>query len=118
MAKAKKHVARKSTKRRKGHATSARRKVAKRAAPKKAKSKIRKVTRLTRKSPAKKKRSPKTAERKALRRPSRQTIAAPVDDTTPHVVGEPGPSAVPVTQHEVVRPIAPEPNGASETKEE
>jgi hypothetical protein len=34
------------------------------------------------------------------------------------VVDEPASSAVPVTDHEVVRSIAPEPNGASETKEE
>jgi hypothetical protein len=45
-------------------------------------------------------------------------MAAPVDDTTTHVVDKPAPSAVPVTEHEVVRPTAPEPNGASETKEE
>lgn len=118
MVKARRGVASKSSERRKGHTTPARSKVAKRTAPKKAKSKVRKVTQLTRKSTARKKPSPKAAQRKALRRPSKQTIAAPVDHTITHAVDEPAPSAVPVTEHEVVQTIAPEPNGSSETKEE
>jgi hypothetical protein len=118
MAKAKRRVASKNSKRRNGHATSARRKVAKRAAPKKTKFKVREAPRVTRKSTAGKTQPPKTAERNALRRPSRQTIMAPVDDTITHVVDEPAPSAVPVTKHEVVPTIASEPNGDSETEEE
>ena len=46
MVKARRGVASKSSERRKGHTTPARSKVAKRTAPKKAKSKVRKVTRL------------------------------------------------------------------------
>jgi hypothetical protein len=121
MARARRRVASKSSKRRKGHATPARGKVTKRAAPKKAKRKVRKKTQITQKSTAKKKQLPKTAERKArkaLRRPSEQTTAASVADIITHVVDEPSSSAVPVTEHEVVRTIAPEPNRDSETKEE
>ena len=115
MAKAKRSVASKSSKRRKRNTMSARRKAAKRAAPKKARSNVCKATRFTQKSAVRKKQSPKTAARKALRRLSNQTIAT---DTTTHGVYEPSPSAVPATEHEVVRTTAPQPNEDSETKEE
>lgn len=118
MAKAKRRVARKSSKRRKARVTSARKKVAKRAAPKKAKSKLRKTPRGARKSTARKKQSPKTAARKALRKPPRKPEQVPVVDKIVDIVEAPAPTGVPVTEHEVVRTIAPCSDSNSEADKE
>ena len=118
MAKTKRRAARSSSKRRKARPTPARKEAAKRVAPKKVKSKARTVARRTRKPAAVKKRSPKITARKALRRPSGQTVAVPVEDTVIDVVDEPASGAVRGTEYETVRTIAAEPNGDSETEGE
>ncbi len=107
MAKAKRRIGRKSSKRRKQPAPSARKKGAKRAAPKKLSSKARKTARGAGKVPAKKRTGPKSAA-KAPRKLPRQTAELPVEDTIIDVMDEPAPGVVRVTEYEVVRTIAPE----------
>jgi hypothetical protein len=116
MAKAKKRVARKASKRRKASSGSARRRVTKRVALKKANSKTRKPPRSVRKAAAKKKRTTKTVAKRAPRKLPSQTIR--VEDTIVDVIDEPAPGVTRVTEYETVRAIAPEPNGDSEADEE
>jgi hypothetical protein len=92
---------------RKQTATSARKKGAKRAAPKKVSSKVRKTARGGGKVPAKKRTGPKSAA-KTPRKPPRQTAELSVEDTIIDVVNEPAPGMVRVREYEVVRTIAPE----------
>ena len=84
MAKAKRRVPKKSSKR-----PSARKKAAKRAAPKKARSKARTIARGARKAAAKKRRQPKIAARKTLKRRPVQTATVPVEDTIIDIVDDP-----------------------------
>lgn len=107
MAKAKKRVAarKKSSKRGKASAKPARKKVAKRAAPKKSKSKVRRAS--ATKPVAKKKRPPKTAARRA----PTQVLEVPFETTVIDVIEEPVPGVVVVTEYESVRtgtPISPD----------
>jgi hypothetical protein len=108
MAKAKRHLAarKKSSKRVPASAKPARKKAAKRTPPKRTKSKVRPPGMSVTKPPAKKKRSPKIAARKA----SRQAAEVPVETTIIDVIEEPAPGVVVVTEYETVRtahPISP-----------
>jgi hypothetical protein len=100
MAKAKKRVAAhaKSSKRGKASGKPAHKKAAKRAMPKKAKSKVRRAGMSAPTSSTKKKQPPKIAARKA----PRQAAKAPVETTVLDVIQEPIPGVVVVTEHESV----------------
>ena len=104
MAKAKKRVAtrKKRAKRGKASAKPARKKAAKRTTPKKAKSKVRRAGSGAPKPAVKKKRPPKTAARKAPRKAPRQVIV-PVEDAIIDVIEEPVPGVVVVTEYESIR---------------
>jgi hypothetical protein len=108
MAKAKKRVAtrKKSSKRGKASAKPGRKKPAKRATPKKAKSKVRRAGSGAPKPAVKKKRPPKTAARKAPRKTPRQVVV-PVEDTIIDVIEEPVPGTVVVTEYESIRTATP-----------
>jgi hypothetical protein len=67
-----------------------------RSSPKKAKSKVQRAGRSAKKSAAKKKQPPETAE-------TRQVAAMPVETTTIDVIEEPAPGVVAVTEHESVQ---------------
>jgi hypothetical protein len=112
MAKAKKRVAtrKKSSKRGKASAKSARKKAAKRMTPKKAKSKIRRAGEGAPKPMAKKKRPPKTPARKAVGKTPRQVVV-PVEDTIIDVIEEPVPGVVVVTEYESIRTATPVSSG-------
>jgi hypothetical protein len=104
MAKAKKRVAarEKSSKRGKASAKPAHKKAAKRAMPKKAKSKVRRAGMSAPTSSTKKKRPPKIA-----RRAPGQVAEAPVENTIVDVIQEPIPGVVVVTEYESVRTATP-----------
>ncbi len=104
MAKAKKRVAtrKKRSKRGKASAKPARKKAAKRTKPKQAKSKVRRAGGGAPKPAVKKKRPPKTAARKAPRKAPRQVVV-PVEDTIIDVIEEPVPGVVVVTEYESIR---------------
>ncbi len=104
MAKAKKRVAtrKKRSKRGKASAKPARKKAAKRTKPKQAKSKVRRAGGGAPKPAVKKKRPPKTAARKAPRKAPRQVVV-PVEDTIIDVIEEPVPGVVVVTEFESIR---------------
>ncbi len=106
MAKAKKRVAsrKKSSKRRKARAKPTRKTAAKRTKPKQAKSKVRRAGSGAPKPAVKKKRPPKTAARKAPRKAPRRVVEAPVvEDTIIHVIDEPAPGVIRVTEYESIR---------------
>src|SRR5271157_3825098 len=104
MAKAKKRVAtrKKRSKRGKANAKPGRKKAAKRTMPKGAKSKVGRAGRGAQKPAVKKKRPPKTAARKAPRKAPRQVIV-PVEDAIIDVIEEPVPGVVVVTEYESIR---------------
>ena len=104
MAKAKKRVAtrKKRSKRGKANAKPARKKAAKRTMPKGAKSKVGRAGRGAPKPAVKKKRPPKTTARKAPRKAPRQVVV-PVEDTIIDVIEEPVPGVVVVTEYESIR---------------
>ena len=108
MAKAKKRVAtrKKSSKRRKASAKPERKRAAKRATPKEAKSKVQRAGNGAPKPGVKKKRPPKTAARKAPRKTPRQVVV-PVEDTVIDVIEEPVPGVVVVTESESIRTATP-----------
>jgi hypothetical protein len=108
MAKAKKRVAtrKKSSKRGKASAKPGRKRAARQATPKEAKSKVRRAGGGAPKPAVKKKRPPKTAARKAPRKTPRQVIV-PVDDTIIDVVEEPVPGVAVVTEYESIRTATP-----------
>ena len=103
MAKAKKRVAtrKKSSKRGKASAKPGRKRAARQATPKEAKSKVRRAGSGAPKPAVKKKRPPKTAARKAPRKTPRQVIV-PVEDTIIDVVEEPVPGVAVVTEYELI----------------
>jgi len=105
MAKAKKRVATRKNrlKRGKAGAKPARKKAAKRAAPKKAKPMVKGVRKRATKPAAKKKRPSKIAARKA----PRQVMQATVETTIIDVIEEPIPGVVVVTEYESVRTATP-----------
>jgi hypothetical protein len=115
MAKAKKRVARKSSKRGKASAKPAPKKVAKRA-PKKVKSKVRQPGRGALKSTVEKKRAPKIKVEKAPRKAPRQRVKVPVEGTIIDVIDEPAPGVLRVTEYEMVRTQPPEPDADSGTE--
>jgi hypothetical protein len=98
MAKAKKRVVvrKKSSKRGKARAKPVRKMAVKHATPKKAKSKIQRTGMSTKKSAAKKKRPPETAERRPIAQMS-------VETTVIDVIEEPSPGMVAVTEYESVQ---------------
>jgi hypothetical protein len=98
MAKAKKRVAarKKSLKRGKASTKPARKMAAKHTTPKKAKSKIQRAGMSAKKSAAKKKRPPETAER-------RQVAEVPVKTTIIDAIEEPVPGVIAVTEYESVQ---------------
>ena len=104
MAKAKKRVPthKKSSKRGKASVKPARKKAAKRATPKEAKSKVQRSGSAGPKPAVKKKRPPKTAARKAPRQ-----VVVPVEDTIIDVIEEPVPGVVVVTEYESIRTATP-----------
>jgi hypothetical protein len=104
MAKAKKRVAtrKKSSKRGKASAKPGRKRAAKRATPKEAKSKVQRAGSGAPKPGVKKKRPPKTAARKAPRQ-----VVVPVEDTIIDVIEEPVPGVVVVTEYESIRTATP-----------
>ena len=104
MAKAKKRVAtrKKRSKRGKANAKPARKKAAKRTKPKQAKSKVRRAGGGAPKPAVKKKRPPKTAARKAPRKAPRKVVV-PVEDTIIDVIDEPAPGVIRVTEYESIR---------------
>jgi hypothetical protein len=104
MAKAKKRVAtrKKRSKRGKASAKPARKTAAKRTTPKQAKSKVRRAGGGAPKPAVKKKRPPKTAARKAPRKAPRQVVV-PVEDTIIDVIEEPVPGVVVVSEYESIR---------------
>ena len=104
MAKAKKRVAtrKKRSKRGKANAKPARKKAAKRTMPKGAKSKVGRAGRGAPKPAVKKKRPPKTAARKAPRKAPRKVVV-PVEDTIIDVIDEPAPGVIRVTEYESIR---------------
>ena len=108
MAKAKQRIGRNIAKRSKVRASSTRQKGAKRAAAKKVRSKVRKTAHSARNVTAKKRPGPKSAARKAMRKPPTATVKLPVEDTIIDVVDEPAPGVIRVTEYEVIRAIAPE----------
>ena len=100
MAKSKKRVAvrKKNSKRGKASAKPARKRPAKRATPKKTKSKVQRAGMST-KSPAKKKRPPETMET----RPFAEAPVTTVETTIIDVIEEPAPGVVAVTEYESVQ---------------
>ena len=102
MAKAKKRVAtrKKRSKRGRASAKAARTKAGKRAKLKQAKTKIRGA----KKPRAKKQRPSKVAARKAQRK---QVVEVPVEDTIIDVIEEPVPGVVVVTEYETIRTATP-----------
>ena len=112
MAKAKKRVAtrKKRSKRGKANAKPARKKAAKRTMPKGAKSKVGRASRGAPKPAVKKKRPPKTAARKAPRKAPRQVVV-PVEDTIIDVIDEPTPGVIRVTEYESIRTATPVSSG-------
>ena len=104
MAKAKKRIAtrKKRSKRGKASAKPARKKAAKRTTLKKAKSKVRRAGSGAPKPAVKKKRPPKAAARKAPRQ-----VVVPVEDTIIDVIEEPVPGVVVVTEYELIRTATP-----------
>ena len=108
MAKAKKRVAtrKKRSKRGKANAKPARKKAAKRTMPKGAKSKVGRAGRGAPKPAVKKKRPPKTAARKAPRKAPRKVVV-PVEDTIIDVIDEPAPGVIRVTEYESIRTATP-----------
>jgi DNA-binding protein HU-beta len=116
MAKAKRRLAKKVSKRSKVRTASKRKKGAKRAAPKKTRSKVRKVPRSARKVTAKKRTAPKSAARKAVRK--QPTAELPVEDTIIDVVDEPAPGVVRVTEYETIRTVRPGSGDESEDDQE
>ncbi len=126
MAKAKKRVAarKKSSKRSKVSAKLVRKKATKRSPPKKAKSKVQRAGSGSPKPAAKKKRPLKPAARKA-RKPPRQVVEVPVEDTIIDVIEEPVPGMIVVTEYEFIRTATPNSSGrerkrgaGSETEEQ
>jgi len=110
MAKAKKRVAtrKKRSKRGKANAKPARKKAAKRTMPKGAKSKVGRAGRGAPKPAVKKKRPPKTAARKAPRKAPRRVVEVPVvEDTIIDVIDEPVPGVIRVTEYESIRTATP-----------
>ena len=112
MAKAKKRVAtrKKRSKRGKANAKPARKKAAKRTMPKGAKSKVGRAGRGAPKPAVKKKRPPKTAARKAPRKAPRKVVV-PVEDTIIDVIDEPAPGVIRVTEYESFRTATPVSSG-------
>ena len=111
MAKAKKRVAvsKKSSKRGKASAKPARKMVVKRATLKKVKSKVQRAGMSAKKSPAKKKRSPETMERRLVAEaPVETTVKATIID----VIEEPAPGVVAVTEYESVQAATSIPAGS------
>ena len=104
MAKAKKRVAtrKKRAKRGKAGAKPARKTAAKRTMPKGAKSKVGRAGSGAPKPAVKKKRPPKTAARKAPRKAPRKVVV-PVEDTIIDVIDEPAPGVIRVTEYESIR---------------
>jgi len=104
MAKAKKRVAtpKKSPKRGKASAKPGRKRAAKRATPKEAKSKVQRAGSGAPKPGVKKKRPPKTAASKAPRQ-----VVVPVEDTIIDVIEKPVPGVVVVTEYESIRTATP-----------
>jgi hypothetical protein len=117
MAKAKRRVGKKASKRRKQPATSARKRRAKQAAPKKPRSKVRKAARGARKVAAKKRPGPKSAARKVVRKLP-PPAELPVEDTIVDVVDEPAPGVVRVTEYETIRTVRPGSGDDSEDDQE
>jgi len=105
MAKAKKRVAtrKKRSKRGRASAKAARTKAGKRAKLKQAKTKIRGA----KKPRAKKQRPSKVAARKAQRKTPTQVVEVPVEDTIIDVIEEPVPGVVVVTEYETIRTATP-----------
>ena len=127
MVKAKKRIAtrKKSSKRGKARAKPARKKAAKRATAKQAKSKVRRASSGAPKLMVKKKRLPNTAARAAPRKAPRPPVEVPVEDTIIHVIEEPVPGTVVLTEYETIRtatPISsgrePKRGGGPETEEQ
>jgi len=116
MAAAKKSAPKKTSKRRKAIAKPIRRKMAKRtlARKMKPKAKARPVARRPLKSIAKKKLASKVVARKPLRKTPRMPAHVLVEDTIVDIVEEPEAGGVPVTEHEVVRTIAPGSDSSSD----
>ncbi len=110
MAKAKKRVAtrKKRSKRGKASAKPARKKAAKRTKPKQVKSKVRRAGGGAPRPAVKKKRPPKTAARKASRKAPRRVVGVPVvKDTIIDVIDEPVPGVIRVTEYESIRTATP-----------
>ena len=105
MAKSKKHIAmrKKSSKHGKASARGARKRAAKHATSKKAKSKVRRAGGGAPKSAAKKKRPPKTAARKT----PKHVVEVPVEDTIIDVIEEPVPGMIVDTEYESIRTATP-----------
>jgi hypothetical protein len=117
MAKAKKRVAvsKKSSKRGKASAKPARKMAVKRATLKKMKSKVQRAGMSAKKSPAKKKRSPETVER----RPVAETpVETTVKTTIIDVIEEPAPGVVAVTEYESVQTATSIPAGSEPERAE
>ncbi len=113
MAKAKKRAAaRKNTG--KQSANPSRKKLAKRATPKKAKSKVRRAGVRATKPAAKKKPAPKSVARKA----PKQAAEVPVETAITDVIKEPVPSVVVVTEYESIRTAAPLASGGAPERDE
>jgi hypothetical protein len=117
MAKAKKRVAtrKKSSKRGKASAKPGRKRAAKRATLKKAKSKVQRAGSGAPKPGVNKKRLPKTAARKAPRKTPRQVVV-PVEDTIIDVIEEPVLGVVVVTEYESIRTAMPISSGREPTR--
>jgi hypothetical protein len=114
MAKAKKRVATRKKRAKRGKASTkpTRKTVAKRTTPKQAKSKVRRAGSGVLKPAVKKKRPPKTAARKAPRKAPRRVVEAPVvEDTIIDVIDEPVPGVIRVTEYESIRTATPVSSG-------
>ena len=109
MAKAKKRVAARNKRSKRGKASDkpARKKSAKRATAKRAKSKVRRAGMRPTRPVAKKKRAPMTVAKKAARKSPKQEPAVRVETTIVDVIEEPVPGVVVVTEYESVRTTTP-----------
>ena len=116
MAKAKKRVAvrKKNSKRGKASAKPARKRAAKRATPKKTKSKVQRPGMST-KSPAKKKRSRETMERRLV---AETPVETTVKTTIIDVIEVPAPGVVAVTEYESVQTATSIPAGSEPERAE
>jgi hypothetical protein len=114
MTKAKKRAPRKTSKQRRAIAKPIRKKVSKRASPKKVKAKGRSVAKRPVRFADRKKRAPTTVARKSLRKAPRPTVKRPIEEANIDTIDKPVPSVVQNTEYEMIQTPASDAEPAAE----